>query len=68
MEGGQPKFDSLPQGSDEETVLSLIYFGVKYLALMKYFGCSLVVFNGIEVRFIMALVQRCSCFLFSGRL
>ena len=28
--------------------------------------CSLVVFNGIEVRFLMALVQWCSCFLFSS--
>ena len=25
-----------------------------------------MVFNGIEVRFLMALVQWCSCFLFSG--
>ena len=43
--------------SDEEPVLSLIYFGVKDLALMKYFGCLLVVFDGIEVPFLMALVQ-----------
>ena len=28
--------------------------------------CLLVVLNGIEVRFLMALVQWCSCFLFSG--
>ena len=27
--------------------------------------CSLVVLNSIEVRFLMALVQWCSCFLFS---
>ena len=28
-------------------------------------SCSLVVCNGIEVRLLMALVQWCSCFLFS---